>query len=439
MAQIQLLTDDRKVSKKNYYFMIFEGALFWFATSFIDGNAVISVFIHEATGSVQLAGLTAALRSCATYVGQFVMGIMMWRVASVDGAMHKITACARPMLLLCVPLLLLGVSGMAAAISVMVLLTAFYFSDGLSSLLWQELSARTIEPRRRTGVQGYQMAIGGAAAFGSAMIVKLILDSPAFTFATRYALIFGMCGAVFVVNFFFLLQIKDLPSNKAKPVPPRRKIPLPEYFRNFVVLWKADGNYRRLMLTRVLYVLAISTSSLIVLFGMSSGGITAQQASSMLYLQVAGQVVGGLVWAQIGKHLGNNAIIIGSQAIPVVVAGIGIAVHFAGASGGTFFVPVAIMVFLSSMNVGSMMGYNNRVIDIVEPKDRTGYLVMQGVIQFPFTFGAYLAGLAADLWDYLPVFAATLLIGAAGLVIAIRLYIGRNKVAAKVELAQQQE
>ena len=51
------LSPNERISRRNYLLMIFEGAVFWIAASFIDGNNVVSVFINEATGSLQLAGL----------------------------------------------------------------------------------------------------------------------------------------------------------------------------------------------------------------------------------------------------------------------------------------------------------------------------------------------------------------------------------------------
>ena len=45
----QMTTENAKISKRNYYMMIIEGSLFWIGASFIDGNAVVSVFINEAT------------------------------------------------------------------------------------------------------------------------------------------------------------------------------------------------------------------------------------------------------------------------------------------------------------------------------------------------------------------------------------------------------
>ena len=73
---------------------------------------------------------------------------------------------------------------------------------------------------------------------------------------------------------------------------------------------------------------------LLVLFGTAYGNLTATQASSMLYVQVLGQVAGGFCWVQVTRRWGNTALMMISHAIPVTVALIGVGVHFRRARDG---------------------------------------------------------------------------------------------------------
>lgn len=426
---------DESISARNYYLMIAEGSVFWFASSFIDGNSVISVFINEATGSIQLAGLTATLRSCVVIVGQFLIGMWIYRIRNFDSAMHWFAFLTRPLLLLSVPLLLLGVSGTAAAVAVIVLLCLFYFSDGFVGLLWTELGARTIPPRKRASIQGYQQVFGGIAGLLSAVLVKAILDSPRLDFHQRYAIIFGLCGLVFASNAVVLYFIKDLPRNRGRKVN-AGQASVRSYLGNFLRLWRADGNCRNLMRCRVLYVLATMGSSLLVLFGKGYAGLTDVQASAMLYLQVGGQVIGGFLWAQLCRRKGNNFQIMFSFGVPLAIALLGAFTHFAGKTGINLVGSIGAMVLLSGMYTSAWIGIANRVIDIVEPAERTNYLVMQSLLQFPFTFAAYFAGLAAELWSFLPVFAAIGLCGLTGFGLSAKLYRERDRIEAKVETSK---
>ncbi len=432
MSQLQ---EEERIGRRNYYLMIAEGAVFWFACSFIDGNAVISVFINEATGSIQLAGLTATLRNCMYIVGQFLIGLWIYRITDFGRALHVLSACTRPLLLLLVPILLLGVSGMAAAVCAIVLVSLFYFSDGFVALVWTELGARTVSPKNRSSIQGYQQVFGGVAGLVSAILVKAILDSPRLNFTYRYAIIFGLSGLVFSINAFVLRFIRDFPRNKGRRINAPRTA-LGPYLANFVQLWRADRNFRRLMYCRMLYVLGMMGAALYVLFGLQYANLTSGQASAMLYLQVGGQVAGGFLWAQLCRRKGNNFQIVCSFLVPILIALLGAFAHFAGRTGANLVWAVGLMVLLSGMYTSAWVGISNRMIDIVEPADRTHYLVMQSLIQFPFTFSAYLAGLAAEIWSYLPVFAAMGISGLMGLLLSLKLFRERNSIPLRVETSK---
>lgn len=245
-------------------------------------------------------------------------------------------------------------------------------------------------------------------------------------------LIFGICGGVFVLNAFVMLCIRDFPRNYGRTDNAQR-VNLGEYLKNFVRLWKADKNFRQLMYCRMFYVLGLMGSALFVLFGMNYASLTPRQASAMLYYQVAGQVVGGYLWILLCKKYGNNFQMVSVFCIPILTGLLGVLVHFFGREINLVWC-IAAMVFMSGAYMGGWLGINNRMIDIVEPADRTQYLVMNSLIQFPFSLAAYFAGLAAEIWSFLPVFVAIGLSGLAGLWLSAYLYKNRDSIQVKVEV-----
>ena len=222
---MQRSAENAKISKRNYYMMIIEGSLFWIGASVIDGNAVVSVFINEATGSLRLAGLAAALRNAAPIVAQFLLGMYIAQVDNFGRAMHRISTPFRWVVGLMAPLLLLGLHGAPAAVCLIALVTLFYFSDGFTGLFWTEIGARTVPPKPRAAIQGYQQVFGGLAGLGAAFAVKALLDAPELTFAQRYAWIFGLCGLVYLINLGALYLIRDFPREPVKKQPHIRFIP----------------------------------------------------------------------------------------------------------------------------------------------------------------------------------------------------------------------
>ena len=426
---------DESISARNYYLMIAEGSVFWFASSFIDGNSVISVFINEATGSIQLAGLTATLRSCVVIVGQFLIGMWIYRIRNFDSAMHWFAFLTRPLLLLSVPLLLLGVSGTAAAVAVIVLLCLFYFSDGFVGFCGRSLGRAPYRPESAPPSRATSRSLAALRVCSPPCWSRPFWTALVWTLTNAMPSSSGLCGLVFASNAVVLYFIKDLPRNRGRKVN-AGQASVRSYLGNFLRLWRADGNYRNLMGCRVLYVLATMGSSLLVLFGKGYAGLTDVQASAMLYLQVGGQVVGGFLWGPAlqaqGKQLPNYVQLWRSAGHRPA----GRLHPLRRKTGANLVWSIGAMVLLSGMYTSAWIGIANRVIDIVEPAERTNYLVMQSLLQFPFTFAAYFAGLAAELWSFLPVFAAIGLCGLTGFGLSAKLYRERDRIEAKVETSK---
>ena len=193
------------------------------------------------------------------------------------------------------------------------------------------------------------------------------------------------------------------------------------------------------MFARILYVVSMMISALIVLYGTTHANLTPKQASSMLYVQVIGQIIGGYAWVQVTKKLGNTFLMMISHVLPILIAILGIISFFiASATGNSCFAFIVLMVLFSGMNLSAWLGYAHRVIDTVEPEKRTGYLVLQSLLQFPFTFCSYFAGILAEKVSFLPVFIIVLCSSLVGLGLTGSLHASAGKTAILVETADEE-
>ena len=155
----------------------------------------------------------------------------------------------------------------------------------------------------------------------------------------------------------------------------------------------------------------------------------------MLYIQVIGQILGGFTWVTVVKKWGNTAVMICSHILPFSIALIGVGVHFLSPviSNTASFIGITAMVLLTGANLSSWTGYAQRIVDTVDPAQRTGYLILQSLIQFPFTFASYFAGLVAENFTFLPVFLAVVVSSGAGLVLTTHLHRTAKNVEIRVE------
>jgi hypothetical protein len=422
----------RKLGRRNFFIMICEGSLFWMAVAFIEPTTVVAVFIEEYTGSMELAGLSMALRQAANYVGMLIMGMYIHKVHDNGAVFRKWALWARSPLWLIIPALLLGLNGAPMVLWFILLQTSLFFIDGFMGLCWQRLNANTISSRDRGPIQGYQQVVSAVVGLASAFVIKLLMDSP-LEKNVRYALIFGCCALIFVVNALVLRTLRDAPPDVDAPPPPRS---FSRYIGNFLVYWKASPAFRKIMYGRVLYAGGIMATSLLLLFGKTEMGLTDTQVSTMIYVQVGGQLVGGLVWGNVSRYLGNARTCIVANIPTVAVAVIGIALCLF-AQQSPPFIAVAVMVFLAASQGVAFMGYNNSIYDRLPREHFPAYMVLQQIVLLPFTALPYLAGLIAQTMSFLPLFALVAAFGVGGIVYGV--YYARDLKAEEAAIAAGRE
>ncbi len=399
----------QKISRRNFFTMICEGSLFWMGVAFIEPTAVVSVFINEYTGSMELAGLAMTLRQAAMNIGMFIMGMHIHRVHDNGLFFRKFALLSRSPIFLVAPVLLLGVGGATAVIWFISMQSLFFFADGFMALCWQRLNANTIASRDRGPIQGYQLFVSALVGMVSASVIKLLMDSP-LEQNVRYACIFGICGAIYIVNALVVRTLRDIPPEEPAAPPPRS---FSRYIGSFLALWKSSRDFRHIMYGRLLFNGSIMATSLLLLFGKREMGLSDTQISTMIYVQVAGQLVGGPLFGLINRHLGNTPTMILSNTVSALVGALGVAL-FVGFRGVPLFWPVAALIFLASTQQVAIMGYTNAIYERMPRELLPGYMILQQLVLLPFTALPFLAGVLAQEFTFLPLFALVAALGAAG-------------------------
>lgn len=397
----------RRIARRNFFLMIGEGAIYWMAAGFVEPTTVVAVFINDFTGSVQLAGLATSLLQACMILGTVFFGMHIHKVHDYGAFFRKWSVPLRMVYWLALPPLLLGFGGPSAVLIFIFVQSGFYFCNGIISLGWQAVNANTVDPRDRGPIQGYQQFFSAIVGMLSAALIKLLMDSP-LSLHARYALIFGICALLFTINGFMLRGLRDVPHDEAPP-PPRS---FSRYLGSFVPMWRSSKLFRRLMAGRILYVCATMATSLSLLFGVREMGLSPTEASSMIYVQVAGQLTGGLVWGNLNRHIGNPRTMIASCFPPFVLASIGIVLLLFFAGSAPFWL-VAAMVFLGGTQSVAVMGFTNSLFDWMPRAALPGYMVLQQLVLLPFTAMPYLAGLLAQTAGFLTLYVLVCVFSAA--------------------------
>ncbi len=403
--------DGPQYIKRNLIIMVIEGSLFWGAMAFLEANTVVSVFINDSANSTALAGFAASIRQLMFLCGQIVMGMFIHRLKKPSRFMSTLGFLTRPLILLMLPVLFANVSGPSAAWFFIGLYGLFFFSDGFIGLNWMDIMARTVPPTKRGYVISYQQVVGGLFGLFVGYLVREILGA-GLSFKYQYAILFGCAGALLVVDSIALYMIRDNYTFEGNPQPIKRIIP---YFSQFSPLFKQSIDFRKITYSRVLYMLAMISAPINVLFIDRLGKLTGSQLSALVMMQVGGQMLGGFTWGRLGDKKGYPFVMLIAQCLGVVSGLLAFVSIGFNAIGLSVLIPMGFMMLITSANTGAWIGFTNHMIMSVPDGKRALYLVLQSITMAPLALSSFLAGSLCDIVGFAPVFGFSLLSAIIGL------------------------
>jgi len=387
---------NRKNYDRNYWALTFEGVSFVAAINIMATGGAVALFINTMTGSVTLAGLAITAQSFFLLLGQFVIAPYIGSIRNLPGAMLKIMSLRLIPFFMAIPLFL-GIGGYLAVGIFLVLLSLFWLSDGLNTVPWGELTARAIKPELRGQMMGMQVAIAGAVSLLTGLLLRWLLATPDLSDYHRFGTIFVLTGIILMPSLIFIKLVKD-PSPVEKPVKPD----ISRYYAKFFPLIMKSKPLRYAIIARIPGFIGFSTLTFLVLFGKNELGITEDQASWLVYSQIAGGLLGGVILGEISRRFGNKAVIVLCNAGTLVTLTLAIMIAFIPALGYAWL--LAICVF-ASIWASHWLGYFNYFLDIAPREDRPAFQVIGSCIGIPFSFVGYAIGAVIDQWGFIVAFA----------------------------------
>ena len=403
--------ENTRLMRLNTVLMLLESTLFGMGLSFLQGDTVVSTFLDTATGSIAIAGLAATVCSIMFMLGQLLAGMVIHKIKVQRKFMRTFGFVGRPLILMMVPALLLGVTGPAAGYLFLLLYGLFFFMDGLIALSWMEINTRTLPPRRRGVVSSVAQMSSGVVGIFVGIALQFILGND-LPFGQKYAVIFGLSGVTLLLNMFALALIKDVdhPSSPDKPV-----LRFNKYVGSLIPLFTQNKPVRMLLYARMLYTLTMISAPINVLFGRHMGGLDDTLVNALIFMPVLGQIVAGLFWAQTSRRLTYPIMMWLAEVIGVISAVLNLLCFFMAAARLPVMVPLSITMALISMNAVGYIGFTQHMITLVDEQTRPQYFVLSSLVTAPFALGPYLAGIIVEHFGYLPVYIIMLAAGIAGM------------------------
>jgi hypothetical protein len=392
----------QKHLRRNTIFGILNGVFYRISETMMDSTLVIPWFLSQLTDSTFIIGLVSPIRTGGWYLPQLLTSGYVQRQEKKLG-IYRAVGLLRG----------LAIAGLAASVWTLsahrglmlglffLFLTLMSIGEGLSGIAFLDIVAKAIPGRRRGAFFATRNFLGGILALGSSAAVRLILDeSSRLTFPISFAILFtaaglGMWGSI--AAFSSLTE----PIEPADPT----VVPLRDQLRRAMGHVRADRNYRRLIITRLLMLYGYGFGApFYILYAKEALNATASSVGVFLLSYTISSIAANLVWGRLSAKFGNRLVIVLSTLVGVLLP---ISALLAGRAGSLelFYIPFILRgVYEASIMVGPV----NFVLDIAPAKERPTYIGLINTTLGVASLSLLTSGWVAELVGFETLFLLTI-------------------------------
>jgi MFS family permease len=411
--RIYIMNKTRSVEKHNYISMIIEGCFYFTGYTFFDIYVVIPVFIDALTGDLRLAGLAVALRLSCSSMPQLLMGFYTTKIKKTPRFLGTVGIIGRSSYFFAPLFLVLDVSPYIKVYAVIFALTSGALCDGLTHVPWLDIFGRTIAPRNRGRILGYQMLLGGLGGLVSGVVIKQTLSGNGPS-EMKYAFLFLLGAVGLIISGSLLFTLKDTAKDH---IP--EQIHIAKFFRQLPGYLSRDRNYQNMVITQTLAGFSGLAAPLYILFAKDHFALANDQTTTLMFVQILGGLAAGMLWGNMSHRKGNKATIRTGLIFNLVTVALAVFLFFTSI---TAVMPLLIiMVFLAGIILGNWIGFINYLLDLTTDENRPVYVALTSVLLFPTTLIPFLGGVIADSFGFLTVFISVALMITLALIMSSKL------------------
>lgn len=390
-------------------------SLFLLALSFASAYGVMPLFVHHLTASNLALGLITTMRAIGTSLPPILVAPLTERLPRKKRFLLLMTTFER------LPYLVLAITTPLLAISHPTILLWLFFAmvgigtsfGGVGLPAWLDLIARMLPADWRGRFFGFAAAFGGLLGVAGASIAALLLQR--FAWPHNFAVCYACTAACLAISFIFIASGRE-PAPAAETV--TRDRPEAGYWRRLPALVRADRNFAHYLVATAL----ISAAGMAVAFYTIDAKhvlhLSDATAGAYAVVLLAASTLGNVLWGYLGDHIGHKRVVEGGALCTALAALVALLVRGSGL-GFVSFIPVFVLVGFATS--GIQLAALTFVIDFAPVSQRPTYVGLANLASVPFTAGAPLiAGVLADHAGYPVVFALTLVLALASVLILWR-------------------
>ena len=294
----------RKHETWNFVVNSLDLTFYTFATSFVFGSTVLSLYASYLTRSATLIGLIPAIQSVGYYLPQLLVSRKSELLARKKPFVQKISVMER----LPYAFVALGIAfwpGAPEWIAYAILALSIAMatgSGGLAGPAWNAMLAKVIRPERRGTMFGLSHAVGALLGVGGAVISRHVLST--YAYPTSFGICFALCF-VFQVVSWICLSLNREPTR----MPTNKDVSLGEYWRRLPGILRENPNFVRYLVSRALVIFGAMGIAFYVVYGRNAFGVDDAFAATLTMASMVSQAGALLFLGWLGDRRGHKLVI----------------------------------------------------------------------------------------------------------------------------------
>ncbi len=396
--------------RRNYLLSIVNGGVFGFVDSIISPYLVLSLFVHQLSGSSLLVGLLPAIYNGGWFLPQFLISHRLQRLPLKKTVYNLATVVrvASWAALILVTVLLDGAHPVALLVLFFVFYTTYCVFAGVAGAPFMDIVAKTIPVAQRGTFFGRRDLAGAAMAIGAGYLIELLLSPDvAPPFPMNFGWVFIIAGIAIVIGlgaFTFVVEPPET-TNTAD-------ITFREQIHAARSLWRERYIYRRYLLTRVAFAAADIATPFYAIYATTVLNIPPETVGLYIAFATGAMLVTNPLLSRLSDQRGHRTVMViasaGMVATPILALAFGLL-----PSGPWLGIPFGLVFVLTGISrTAGNIANPSYLLEIAPAGERALYIGLTNTVLGVATLLPIAGGVLLDLAGFLSILLVTLAIAA---------------------------
>lgn len=405
--------------RRNFFAFIGDYVFYGIASSFADPGTVAPTFVGMLTDSEPLIGLIGTVWAAGWLLPQLVGAAVMNGRPRKKPYLMGMAYTGRPLMLLLALTMWAGLPRYPTSMLAVffTIYGVFMLLDGVASVAWFDILARAVPLTRRGRLVGIAQMVSGVMGIGVGAAVEAILSNPAFPFPRNYALLFTLSGLAHIPSVVALSLIREPPAAESRAMP---RPSFKEMVSQLAGVWRHDGDFRRLMVTRWLTGLMDLAVTFYVLHAGREFGVP---QGRLLAARMAGGILASLGLGWLSERRGPRVVIWIGGAAAIGAPVLALLLHLIQPDSVVVAsLSYAVVYLLLGITMNSrMLGHLNYTMEMAEDDQRSIYIGLANTLAGLLVPASILGGILLKVSSYPVLFIVTAACTGAGFVVSLGL------------------